>query len=139
MGFVLQAVQTSEQNTSICKVIKANIIRSNMAFSAAHKRLNWRTFWQCFLLSLGSFCYGYAASIVSHPLRQCTSKTTDLTMNALQISTTLGQPGFLAYMNLIDAKGNPSSNSAALTGATVSLFCVRISSCGFHHLPFSRC
>ena len=43
-----------------------------------------------------------------------------------QISTTLGQPVFLAYMGLIDAEGNPSASAAALTGATVGLFCVRM-------------
>ncbi|OAG37952.1 hypothetical protein AYO21_07802 [Fonsecaea monophora] len=73
-----------------------------MTFAAPHKRLNWRTFWCCFFLSLGSFCYGYAASI---------------------ISTTLGQPTFLSYMHLIDAQGNPAPNQAALTGTTVGLFC----------------
>ena len=39
---------------------------NTMAFTADHKKLNWQTFWYCFFLSLGTFCYGYAASIVSH-------------------------------------------------------------------------
>lgn len=75
-----------------------------MAFDDEKRGINWRTFWYCVFLSLGSLSYGYAASI---------------------ISTTLGQPVFLEYMRLIDAEGIPASNATALTGATVGLFCVR--------------
>jgi MFS family permease len=57
--------------------------------------------WVCFLVSLGQIAFGYPASI---------------------IGVTLAQPPFLAYMGLIDAKGEYTGNANQLIGATSGVF-----------------
>ena len=66
---------------------------------------NWRNFWICFLVSLGQWAFGYPSAI---------------------IGTTLGEPSFLIYMGILDAKtGEPTADGAQLEGATSGVFQVR--------------
>jgi hypothetical protein len=73
---------------------------------ARHERqFNWYNFWVCWLVSLGQVAFGYPASI---------------------ISTTLGEPSFLVYMKLLNAKtGVPSGDADSLEGAMSGVFQVR--------------
>lgn len=65
----------------------------------------WQNFATCLLLSFGFFIFGYFDGI---------------------ISTTLTKPSFLMYMDLIDADGNATPNSAGLTGGTTGTFQVSL-------------
>jgi hypothetical protein len=67
-------------------------------------QFNAYNFLVCWLVSLGQVAFGHPASV---------------------IGVTLGEPPFLAYMGLVDAKGVPTSNSAALIGTMNGVFQVR--------------
>ena len=67
---------------------------------AQKEQYNWRNFSICFLVSMGQLAFGYPASI---------------------IGTTLGEPSFLIYMNLIDADGL-TAKGAQLVGAMSGVF-----------------
>jgi hypothetical protein len=69
------------------------------------RQFNWYNLWVCWLVSLGQVAFGYPASI---------------------ISTTLGEPSFLVYMKLINAKtGIPAGDADSLEGAMSGVFQVR--------------
>lgn len=65
------------------------------------KKINWSNFGLCLAVSLGQFCFGYPSSI---------------------ISTTLGQPSFLEYFDLVDSKGEITSHGNSLIGAFNGVF-----------------
>jgi MFS family permease len=73
--------------------------------TSGRQSFNLLNFGTCFLLSLGSFVYGYFAGI---------------------IGTTLTKASFLSYMHLIDAQGRPTPNAPGLIGATTGVFQVRL-------------
>ena len=65
-------------------------------------QFNPYNFLVCYLVSLGQIAFGYPASI---------------------IGTTLGEPPFLVYMGLVDAKtGKETGNAEALIGTINGLF-----------------
>lgn len=67
-------------------------------------QFNAYNFWVCFLVSLGQIAFGHPASV---------------------IGVTLGEPPFLLYMGLIDAKGKETHNAEALIGTMNGIFQVR--------------
>lgn len=68
----------------------------------AKQQFNYRNFLICFLVSLGQIAFGYPASI---------------------IGTTLGEPSFLIYMNLLDLKTEKETATAnQLIGAMSGVF-----------------
>lgn len=69
--------------------------------TSARQSFNWYNFGTCTLLAFFCVVAGYFAGI---------------------IGTTLGKASFLSYMHLIDADGNPTSNSVGLIGATTGVF-----------------
>lgn len=81
--------------------------------SKTKQKINWKNFWTCMFISYGLFTYGYLTGI---------------------IGSTLSKPNFLFYMGLIDADGNPTPNSAALTGSTTGVYqvCIASQSQDFH-------
>jgi hypothetical protein len=64
-------------------------------------QFNAYNFLVCYLVSLGQIAFGYPASI---------------------IGTTLGEPPFLIYMGLINAKGELTGNADGLIGAMSGVF-----------------
>ncbi|KIY02780.1 uncharacterized protein Z520_01245 [Fonsecaea multimorphosa CBS 102226] len=76
--------------------------RALRASFAGQNQFNWRNLRLIILISMGACTFGYGVSI---------------------IGTTLGEPGFLLYMGLVDsATGEPTTNSAGLTGAITGTF-----------------
>ncbi|KIW99166.1 uncharacterized protein Z519_00829 [Cladophialophora bantiana CBS 173.52] len=75
--------------------VEAGIITSSK------QAFNLLNFFTCFLLSLGSFVFGYFAGITGR---------------------TLTKASFLSYMCLIDADGNATAKAPALIGATTGAF-----------------
>ena len=67
----------------------------------AREQWNWRNFFICLGVSSGQIAFSYPASI---------------------IGTTLAQPSFLAYMNLLDEDGLWSSQAQSLIGAMSGVF-----------------
>lgn len=65
------------------------------------KSSSWRNFLICLLVSTGQVAFGYPASV---------------------ISTTLGQPSFLIYMNLIDSSGELVPGAEGIIGAMNGVF-----------------
>ncbi|KAJ9615214.1 hypothetical protein H2200_001288 [Cladophialophora chaetospira] len=65
------------------------------------RHFNWRAFAMSFAISLGAIAFGYPLAI---------------------IGTTLSQPSFVVYMNLIDEDGLPTSNADSLVGAMSGVF-----------------
>lgn len=64
--------------------------------------MKWSTFFLTFLITLGQWCFGYPASV---------------------ISTTLGEPPFLEYMGLVDTNtGELTPRGQTLGGATNGAF-----------------
>ncbi len=67
-------------------------------------QFNWRNLRLCALASLSALASGYGIAI---------------------ISTTLGEPGFLVYMDLVDpATGEETSNASGLIGAIAGTYYV---------------
>lgn len=70
-----------------------------------YRQFNWYNFWVCWLVSLGQIAFGYPASI---------------------IGTTLGEPSFLQYFNLLDLEtGGFTKPGEQIVGAFSGVFQVR--------------
>lgn len=67
----------------------------------ARDQWNWRNFLMCFGVSTGMIAFSFPASV---------------------IGTTLAQPSFLTYMNLLDEQGVWSSQATPLIGAMSGVF-----------------
>lgn len=67
----------------------------------ARDQWNWRNFIMCVGVSTGMIAFSYPASI---------------------IGTTLAQPSFLSYMDLLDAQGVWSTKATPLIGAMSGIF-----------------
>lgn len=70
----------------------------------AKQPINWKTFFLCFIISLGQFVGAYESVI---------------------IGTTLQKKDFMVRMGLWDNDSNPTSRLGAVEGAIVGLFQVR--------------
>lgn len=67
-------------------------------------QFSWRNLRLVMLVSMGACAFGYGVSI---------------------IGTTLGEPGFLVYMGLVDpSTGESTPNASGLTGAITGTFYV---------------
>lgn len=73
-----------------------------MTLLSSDRHFTWRNLITCYLITLGQLAFGYPASI---------------------ISTTLGSPAFLEYMQLVDPEtGVASQRENAIIGTTNGLF-----------------
>lgn len=86
------------------RISSNSFVSSNMD-SPKHRYWTWRTLLICTLISTGQIGFGYPASI---------------------ISTTLGQPSFLKYMNLVTPEGELKPGADGLTGAMSGVFQVSV-------------
>ena len=69
---------------------------------AKAEQFNWRNWFVCFLVSLGQIAFGYPSAI---------------------IGTTLGEPSFLIYMNVLDPETETfTPKGAQLVGAMSGVF-----------------
>lgn len=69
--------------------------------STTERHFNWSNFFVTYFISYGQLAFGYPSSI---------------------ISTTLGSPDFLRYMNLINASGEATQSQETITGTTNGLY-----------------
>lgn len=68
---------------------------------ARERQFTWRAFFVCLVISLSVLAFGYPTAI---------------------IGTTLSQPSFLQYMNLVDDNGIPRAEMENLIGALSGVY-----------------
>jgi hypothetical protein len=73
---------------------------------SGERQFTWRALFICIVISLGVLGFGYPTAI---------------------IGTTLSQPSFLTYMNLVDENGQRTPDAESLTGTMSGVYQVSLS------------